>query len=223
MYMSSVRTLVVLLALVVVGCGSQGGPRNGVGNKVFEEVDFERPVAYRFTPNFLDWATNKGTKELWLKAGAEAPSLFNDNPNVGLSPLEITVGIKELDDPEPGAAQKYCVEQEWYGCTPYGSPTIYVCGTKYYDALPGSLQDARRDPWYGQWRRVAFLGHEAAHGLAGALHTSKDVPGILCGWPNNHPVECYAKLTGFTEADKERTCPWTSGGGFCDHPVAPRP
>ena len=223
MYMSSVRTLVVLLALVVVGCGSQGGPRNGTGNKVFEDVDFERPIVYRFTKNFLDWAAKKGTKDLWLAAGAEAPLLFNDKPNTSLPPMEVVVGIEELDDPEPGAAQKYCDEQGWYAGTPYGKPTIYVCAKNYYDELPGSLQDARRDPWYGQWRRVAFLVHEAAHGLAGALHAPAGVPAIMCGYPHEHPVLCYSTLTGLTDGDREMICPWTNGGGFCDRPVAQRP
>lgn len=216
------RVVVLIVVGTLIGCGADTSEPGAEGT-VYPEVNFERPIVYEFSLDFLAWAARNNTVELWRVAGMEAPLLYNDKPNMALAPMIVKVHIADTEEIDKSVFKKSCVEGQWYAYTPYGSPNIYICKENYFDKIDPNSPDQRRDPWYGQWRRVAFLGHETGHGLSGARHTPQGLPAIMCGWPGDHPVLCYSNLTGLTEIDKGRICPLVGGGGFCDHPVAPRP
>lgn len=216
------------LVALCSACATLGGCGIGSGSaNPRETIDFERPVKFIFSDNATAWTILKGTRALWEEAAEEAPLLFNDHPNMALPPLIARVLIADTEDTWPGRAEKNCKELKYQAYTPYGLPETYICALNKFDEPPyvGSTpEEIRRDPWRGQWQRKAFLAHEAGgHGFAGAQHTPKGVPAILCGWPDDDPNLCYAMLTGFTKADKESMCSDRVTGGFCVRTIPPQP
>lgn len=183
-------------------------------------VDFERPVQFVYSEGFKMFTMAKGTTDLWEEARVKAPRLFNDHPNLTLAPLIVKVLLADTEDQDTERFDSECNLKRNQAYTPYGTPEIYICAKHKFDEPPGVTQDAWLDPWRGTRMRCYFLGHEAGHGLCGAPHTPKDVPGIMCGSPYNDPNLCYATLTGFTAGDKEIMCVPMVTGGFCLRPVA---
>lgn len=213
---------------LLLGIGACGG-ETGVSPNLYgphEAVDFERPVQFVFSDNFKAWTVLKKTSDLWEQARLEAPLLYNDHANMALPPLIVNVRIADTEDTDSERVTMNCTTAMNQAYTPYGVPEIYICALNKFDEPPnsgGTPEEKRRDPWRGLWTRIAFLGHEGGHGLCGAPHTPKDIPGIMCGWPDNDPNLCYATLTGFTSGDQMIMCVPLVTGGFCSHPVAQRP
>lgn len=218
----------LLVCLLTVGCGkfSPDGlaSTKGLGPIKHPDVNFERPVVFNPSIAFWMWAMGKNTISMWQEAVLEAPLVFNDKPNMNLAPMVVRVSIADHEDENRKVFHEECELGQAQAYTYYGKPTIYICALNKYDMPPFPGEDYRRFAWRGLWSRTAFLVHEAGHGLAGAHHLAAEVPGIMCGWPErDDPSTCFSTLSGLTSGDKDAICPWTSGGGFCDHPVAPRP